>query len=421
MPHAPAPTALRTPTIVVLALLTAIAPLATDMYLPAFPALATEFGASASAVQLTLTTFLVGLATGQLVIGPLSDQFGRRRLLVAGTVVCALAGVGAALTPGIGVLVVLRFVQGFAGAAGIVLSRAVIADRTRGDQAAKLFSLMMVISGAAPVVAPLLGGSLVGVVGWRGVFWILAGIGVVMVVGTLLAVPESLSADRRQPGGLAATGRAAREVLGNRRYLGYTLTFAFSFTAMFAYISASSFVLQNVLGLTTLQYSVAFAVNASGLVAVSAVSGALIGRVPALRLLTVGVGLLVASTLLLVVVVFALDAPRWPTLVLLFVPVASLGLILGNATSLATSQVPAHAGTGSAVLGALQFGLGAVASPVVGFAGEADARPMAVTMAVVALLALGCLLTLARSGPRGLVPNQPGPADALAHERSLEA
>jgi DHA1 family bicyclomycin/chloramphenicol resistance-like MFS transporter len=195
----PVPT-LRTPTIVVLALLTAIAPLATDMYLPALPTMVGDLGSSASGVQLTLTTFLVGLALGQLVIGPLSDQFGRRGLLIVGTVVCALAGVACAFAPSAGFLVAARFVQGFSGAAGIVLSRAVIADRASGERAARLFSLMMVISGVAPVVAPLLGGSLVGAVGWRGIFWILAGVAVVMVVGVLSAVPESLPVERRQRG-----------------------------------------------------------------------------------------------------------------------------------------------------------------------------------------------------------------------------
>ncbi|WP_432565150.1 multidrug effflux MFS transporter [Kineococcus sp. SYSU DK003] len=388
-------TALRTPTVVALALLTAIAPLATDMYLPALPTMVGDLGSTASGVQLTLTTFLVGLALGQLVIGPLSDQFGRRRLLLAGTVVCALAGAVCAIAPNEAVLVAARFVQGFSGAAGIVLSRAVIADRAAGERAARLFSLMMVISGVAPVVAPLLGGSLLGAVGWRGIFWILAAIAVVMVLAVVAVVPESLPIERRRPGGLAATWRAAREVLGDRVYLGYTLTFAFAFTSMFAYISASSFVYQNVLGLSTVQYSIAFAANAFGLVAASAASGALTGRLAPLTMLRGGVAVLVVDCAALLAVVLA-GAPRWGVLVLLFLAVSSLGFVLGNATSLATGRVPRNAGTGSAVLGALQFGLGALASPVVGLAGESDARPMAVTMVVVAVLSLLSLWTLAR-------------------------
>jgi DHA1 family bicyclomycin/chloramphenicol resistance-like MFS transporter len=221
----PSPVGLPAITTVVLAALTAITPLATDMYLPAFPRMATDLGTTASAIQLTLTAFMIGLALGQLVIGPLSDQRGRRGLLLAGTAVCAVAGLVCALAPSIGVLVVARFVQGFGGAAGVVLARAVIADRASGVAAARLFAVMMMIQGVAPVLAPLVGGGLVTAVGWRGVFGILAALSALMIVGVLLRVPETLPAERRTRG-LAAFGRDARAVLTNRRYLGYTATLA---------------------------------------------------------------------------------------------------------------------------------------------------------------------------------------------------
>jgi DHA1 family bicyclomycin/chloramphenicol resistance-like MFS transporter len=177
---------------------------------------------------------------------------------------------------------------------------------------------------------------------------------------------------------------------------------------MFAYISASSFVYQNVLGLSTGQYSIAFAGNALGLVAASAASGALVGRVSPTAMLRTGVAVLVVACAGTFAVTVPAEPPRWPLLVLLFVAVSSLGFVLGNATSLATGRVPQHAGTGSAVLGALQFGLGAVASPIVGLAGEADARPMGVTMLVVAVLALASLLVLARPAQGG--PGVPAPS-----------
>ncbi|WP_454049344.1 Bcr/CflA family efflux MFS transporter [Cellulomonas sp. Marseille-Q8402] len=388
--------ALPLATTAVLAALTAIAPLATDMYLPAFPQLATELGTSASAVQLSLTTFMIGLALGQLVIGPLSDQRGRRGLLVAGTAVCAAAALACAFAPSIAFLVAARFLQGFSGAAGMVLSRAVISDRARGTAAAQLFGLMMLIQGVAPVLAPLLGGSLVGAVGWRGVFGILAGLSALMLVGVLVLVPETLPRERRTSGGLAATLRDARSVLTNRRYLGWTGALVLSFAAMFAYISASPFVLQNVLGLSVVGYSLAFAANALGLSVVAGLSAQLVARVAPRRLLVAGVTALAALSVLLLLDVVVLGLPRWPTLVLLFLAVSSLGLVLGNATTLATGEVAHAAGTGSAVMGALQFGLGAVVSPLVGLAGEHDALPMAVTMVVVsvgALLALRLALT----------------------------
>jgi DHA1 family bicyclomycin/chloramphenicol resistance-like MFS transporter len=389
---APAPRhALPAATTTVLAFLTAIAPLATDMYLPAFPQLAADLGTSASAVQLSLTTFMIGLALGQLVIGPLSDQRGRRGLLIAGTAVCALAGLACAFAPSIGFLVAARFVQGFSGAAGMVLSRAVVSDRASGTAAARLFGLMMLIQGVAPVIAPLLGGSLVGAVGWRGVFGILAGLSALMLVGVLALVPETLPRERRRAGGIAATLRDARTVLTNRRYLGWTGALVLSFAAMFAYISASPFVLQNMLGLSVGAYSVAFAANALGLSVVSALSAKLVERVAPRRLLTVGVVALATVSVLLLADVVLLGLPRWPTLVLLFLAVSSLGLVLGNATGLATDEVAHAAGTGSAVMGALQFGLAAVVSPLVGLGGERDALPMAVTMVVVGLGALLCV------------------------------
>src|SRR6478736_3485831 len=162
--------------IATLALLAAVAPLAIDMYLPAFPAMATEFDTSASAVQLTLTTFLIGLAAGQLVFGPLSDRYGRRRPLIASAAVCVAAGVVCALAPNLGVLVAARLVQGFAGAGGMVIGRAVIADLVTGRVAAKAFTLMLTVGGVAPVLAPFVGGLLSGVVGWRGLLWTVAGL-----------------------------------------------------------------------------------------------------------------------------------------------------------------------------------------------------------------------------------------------------
>ncbi|MGV0595489.1 multidrug effflux MFS transporter [Mycolicibacterium porcinum] len=380
----------------VLALLTAVAPLSIDMYLPAFPAMAAEFGTSASAVQFTLTSFMVGLASGQLIIGPLSDRFGRRPLMLAGTFVCILAGVACALAPNIAALTAFRFVQGFSGAAGVVLSRAVVADRAHGAVAARAFSLMMIINGAAPVLAPLIGGSLMGVIGWRGVFWILAGLAVAMFIGVVAVLPETHPKDRRHTGGVTAMLSDARSVLTNRGYIGYTLAFAFGFTVMFAYISASPFVLQNVLGLSPLHYSFAFAANAAGIVIVNAVNARIVGRFGQRRLLHLGVGLLVLFSVLLVV--DALLGPvLWASLLLLWGAVASLGLVAANATSLALDQVRHAAGTGSAVLGALQFGLAAVVSPLVGLGGDHTALPMAVAMVVSACIGAAALLLTRRT------------------------
>jgi DHA1 family bicyclomycin/chloramphenicol resistance-like MFS transporter len=335
-----------------------------------------------------------------LVIGPLSDRFGRRPLMITGTGLCILAGLACALAPNVELLTASRFLQGFGGAAGVVLSRAVISDRARGAVAARLFSLMMIINGAAPVVAPLIGGSLLNLIGWRGVFWILTGMAAAMLIGVLTILSETHPPERRHTGGLKAMLRDARSVLANHRYIGFTLAYAFSFTVMFGYISASPFVLQNVLGLSQLTYSFAFAANAAGLVAMNAINARIVGRFGQRRLLHLGVSLLVTFSVLLLI--DALLGPvLWATLVLLWCTVTSLGLVVANATSMAMDEVRYAAGTGSAVLGALQFGLAAAVSPLVGIAGDHTATPMAVAMVSSAVIGALALLVLTR---RSTVP-----------------
>lgn len=383
----------------VLALLTAVAPLATDMYLPALPTMAADFGTTASAIQLTLTTFMIGLALGQLVIGPLSDRFGRRPLMLFGTIACVMASAACALAPTIELLTAFRFLQGFSGAAGVVLSRAVISDRARGAAAAKVFSLMMIINGAAPVVAPLLGGTLTGTIGWRGVFWVLTGLAVAMFIGVVVWLAETHPPERRITGGLAASMREARSVLGNRRFIGYTLAFAFSFAVLFSYIAASPFVLQNALRLSPMAFSIAFASNAVGLVAMNAVNAKIVERFGQRRLLHLGVGLLILFASLLVVDA-VLGPVLWATLIVLWCAVTSLGLVMANATSLAVEEARRAAGTGSAVIGAFQFGLAAVVSPIVGAGGEYTAVPMAAAMLISALISAAALALTRNSTSR---------------------
>lgn len=365
--------------ICVLALLTAVAPLATDMYLPVLPRVASELGAPASGAQLTLTAFLVGLAAGQLVIGPLSDAHGRRRLVLAGTVLLLLASVASALAPSIPVLVAARFLQGFGGAAGVVLSRAMISDRTTGVRTVRLFSVMMAINGIAPVLAPMIGSAIGGLVGWRGIFVVLAALALLMLVSSALAVGETLDPGARSTGGLRRTFADMGTLLRRRRFVGYLLAFSAAFAMMFAYISGSPFVLQQTLGLSPTQYALAFGANATGLTVANIVSGRLASRIAPRRMLVTAVGLLVALCAALTAVTL-LGAARWPVLILLFAILATLGFVMGNGAALATGEVRDRAGTGSALLGATQFGLGAVVSPLAG------ANPVA--MAVVMLVAV---------------------------------
>ncbi|MCV7175878.1 multidrug effflux MFS transporter [Mycolicibacterium sphagni] len=378
--------------LVVLALLSAVAPVATDLYLPAFPGMASELHASPTAVQLTLTAFLLGLTFGQLTFGPLSDRLGRLRPLVVGALLCVVASVIAATAPTVGVLIAARFAQGFTGAAGMVIGRAVISDLTGGKTAGRAFSLMMIVGGVAPVVAPFAGGVLVGPLGWRGILWVVCGIAVAMLIAIVAVIRESHPAERRaQLKADAAQGISPWTELRSRAYIANTLAFGLGFSVMMAYISASPFVYQVMVGLTPMQYGIAFGVNALGMIVVSAVSSRLSQTISSSTLLGLGLGVTVAATLALLALVLT-GAPAWTMMIPIFVAVACQGLILGNATGLALGAVPRAAGSGSAGLGALQFGLGAAVSPLVGLGGEHTALPLAVVMVTLAVLALTAFL-----------------------------
>ncbi|MGC5617194.1 multidrug effflux MFS transporter [Georgenia sp. Z1491] len=397
---APGPTAWLVAT---LALLSAVSPLATDMYLPAFPQMQGDLETTAASVQLTLTTFMVGLALGQLLIGPLSDALGRRGPLLVGTLVCLAASIACALAPNVAVLVAMRFVQGMSGAAGIVLARAVITDLTRGPRTARLMSLMMVLGGLMPALAPSIGGGILEVGDWRTIFWVVCALVAVMVVLVVAVVPESLPVERREPGGLRRLVAGAGEVLRNRTYLFATGVFTLGFSAFFGYISASPFVLQNILGLDELQFAVVFGGNSLGIMATGALAIRLAGRVPILPV--VGVGLALLATGAVALLVLALMGPTLvPTLVAMFVTAASIGLFMGNSSALAMQALRSSAGTGSAILGAAQFLLAGLISPIVGINGENDAVPMGAVLVVGSALAWLSYLALRRETARNDAP-----------------
>lgn len=366
--------------LLVLALLSAVAPFATDLYLSAFPLMTSDLKASATSVQLTLTAFLVGIALGQLIFGPLSDRFGRMAPLVVGSLLCLAASAATALAPTVEVLVAARFAQGVTGAAGMVIGRAIISDLAVGAAAARAYSLMMLVGGIAPVVAPVLGSLLVGPLGWRGVLWVVFGIVAAMFVGVIVVVRETHTRERRASARQDRDGsRSTLRALCSRDYAGNAGAFAFAFATMMAYISASPFVYQVMMGFSEVQYGIAFGANALGLAGVSAVSARLAGRRPIRSLAATGLAACTAATVAIGVIVVS-AAPAWLLAIPLWVAVSSLGLVFGNTTALALGAVTRAAGSASAVLGALQFGLGALVSPLVGVGGEHTAVPLAVVM-----------------------------------------
>jgi DHA1 family bicyclomycin/chloramphenicol resistance-like MFS transporter len=384
---------------VLLGSLTAFGPLSMDLYLPAFPQLAADLAANQAQVQLTLTADVLGLVAGQLVLGPLSDAWGRRRLLLVSTVVCALASLLCALAPSVAALTAWRFVQGFAGGGGIVLARAVASDLTRGVTAARLFSLFMTLSSVAPIAAPVAGGALLAWTGdWRIAFHVLAVLNAVLAVALWRSIPETLPVERRHGGGLRQTGRAFADLARDRVFMGYAFTVAFAYASLFGYISGSSFALQQHYGLSATQFSAVFALNAAGMVVLGLANARLVARFAVRRLLVLGLaGSAVAAVVLVLGVTAGAALGVLAVLPPLFVVVATRGLVSSNATVLGVERGSHAAGSASAVLGAFMFGGGILVTPLLGLGPEGSPVPMAVVVAGGALAALLATVVFTRS------------------------
>jgi DHA1 family bicyclomycin/chloramphenicol resistance-like MFS transporter len=392
--------------------LTAIAPLATDMYVPAFPQVAHDLAASATQVQLTLTTFFVGMALGQLIGGPVSDQRGRRKLLLGAVAVMTLASVLCAVAPTIAVMMVARFAQGFAGGWAMVIGRAVIVDLASGAQLVRVLNVIAGVGGIAPIVGPLLGAVILQLSHWRVSFWTVAGLGVVMAVAVLIAVPETLPVERRHGGGLRAFWAAGQQVLRNRRYVGYLVVAGSAMGALFAYVATSAFVLQSMNGLSPIAYSIDFAANAGGMTLAALAAARLAGRIATRTIILVGQIAALASGLAMLIGAIWFDTPLVVAIICFFVLMTAQGLIGPNGGALASAQVPEHPGTGSAVLGFAQWVAAGTIAPIAGLGGEHTAVPMAILMVAGAAASMIGLLVLARPGKRDGYPvGAPGRTD----------
>ncbi|MDX6350249.1 MAG: transporter, family, multidrug resistance protein [Streptomyces sp.] len=372
--------------IAVLGALTAVAPLSTDMYVPGFPEMGSSLHASASAVQLSMTAFLAGAVLGQILIGPLSDGLGRRRLLIPGTAAFAALSFLCAVAPNVQVLIGARFLEGVAGAVGMVLARAVITDWFHGADIPRYFSMLSMVLGIAPVAAPVIGGAILSVSTWRATFLVLTAAGVLLLLAVLAKVPESLPPAQRRAVGLGSTFRAMGRLLGRRTFVGYVLTLGFSTAALFTYISGSSFVFENIYGVSATQYSLIFAVNALGMLLAGGAFGVLARRLRMNTLLTLGVSVAAAGVIGQVVLIATVGGSLAGTWCCLFVALAGIGMVFPASMSLGQTLGRHAPGTASALLGGTQFLLGALASPLVGLFGTSSATPMAAIM----LGALAC-------------------------------
>jgi DHA1 family bicyclomycin/chloramphenicol resistance-like MFS transporter len=388
--------------VIVLGLLTALGPFTIDLYLPALPEITGDLHTSASVVQLTLTGTLVGLGVGQLIVGPLSDALGRRRPLLVGIGVHVLASLLCAFSSGVFMLGTLRVVQGLGAAAAAVIAMAVVRDRFTGHGAAAVLSRLILVVGVSPVLAPTVGGQLLRWTDWRGVFLALAVIGVAIALIAGLALPETLPSDRRRTGGLRTSLEDYRRLLHDRAFVGLVLVTGLSMATLFAYVAGSSFVLQEQFGFTEQQFGLAFAVNAIALIGAPQLNVVLLRRFAAQRILQAALvaGALLAVVLLGLTITGSGGLPG--ILAALFLILVAVGFRGPNATALALSRHGEAAGTAASLLGAVQFGVGGLAAPLVGLLGN-DAVAMATVITVAAIAALAVLLLLVRPQPAGMV------------------
>jgi len=380
---------------VLLLLLTVFGPISMDLYLPALPALAADLGAATSVAQLTVTACLIGLAGGQLVAGPLSDRFGRRGILLVGIVAYILTSGLCAVSPTIEMLIVARFAQGLAGSIGVVIAQAAGRDIYSNGALIRFYGRLTVMGGFAAVVGPLIGGVLTTLTDWRGLFVFLAAMGVSILVATLLVFRETLRVEQRIRGGFRRTMSDFRLLISDRVFLGAVLCLGFMYSALFAYISGSSFVLQDIYGLSPLGYALAFGVNSAGFMA----SGYLAGRGAEKWSVrgTLVLGIIVACAGALgMLAAGVVVMPLWVVLTSLFLIASGVAITSPPATTLALVEYPQIAGTASSLLGTVRFGFGAVAAPLVGVAGALSALPLGVVTTVSVSLAAAAFILLAR-------------------------
>jgi DHA1 family bicyclomycin/chloramphenicol resistance-like MFS transporter len=372
--------------VLILGLLSAIGPFAIDMYLPALPQIGASLGAQVGAVQASLTAFFLSVGVGQLLYGPVSDMLGRKPPLYFGLLVFALASVGCALATGIETLIVLRFIQGLGAAACMVIPRAVVRDLHTGHAAARMMSLLMLVFSVSPILAPLAGSAVIAVSSWRGVFWVVMAVAVLGLLAMWRGVEETRSAAARLDSSLPGAIKAYGVLLRDWHYLGLVFIGGSAMAGFFVYLAGSPFVLINHYGLSSAQYSIAFALNAIAFIGAAQFTGRLgqrFGLVPVVKVAATGSGVVMASLLAF----YLLGGDRLAVLIgLYFMASALMGLVIPTTSVLALEEHGSIAGTASALLGTLQMLTGAAAMQIVGHFSNGRPLPMVVGMAAGALV-----------------------------------
>jgi DHA1 family bicyclomycin/chloramphenicol resistance-like MFS transporter len=368
--------------VVVLGLLCAIGPLCTDFYLPALPEITEQLNATGTQTQLSLTAALLGLGLGQLFFGPLSDHIGRRKPLALSLLLFIFASAMCAITHDIHMLIGWRFLQGFAGAGGSVLSRSIARDRYQGTLLTQFFALLMTVNGIAPVLSPVLGGYIITAFDWRVLFWAMAGIGVILLILSLSVLHETLPAKTAS----TAPQPKGTPVLKNRRFLRYCLIQAFMMAGLFSYIGSSSFVIQSEYGMSAMQFSLLFGLNGIELIIAALIFSKLARRVAAETLLRRGLLLAVLCAAITVLLTW-LHLPMLALVGLFFTVSFMSGISTVSGAEAMSAASSAQSGTASALMGTLMFVCGGIAAPLAGFGGETMLK-MSIAMAISYAIAL---------------------------------
>ena len=367
--------------------LTAFGPLSMDMYLPALPTIAQELHTSTSLIQGTLTATLLGMAAGQLVFGPLSDIHGRRNPIRFTLLGYAIFSIGIAFSTSVGMMIALRFLQGFMGAASVVITRAAARDMFSGKELTKFIALLSLINGAAPILAPIIGSFILQFLPWTGIFYVLGAFGLILLVAVQIGFKETHHQEHRTEASFTAIFKVFGELFRDRTFMGIAFTQALIMSGMFAYIAGSPFVLQNVYGVSSFQFSLFFAANGIGIILAAQLAAKLAEHFKEIQILQVSIFISLFATVSLLAS-FYLDASLWLIAVFLWLAVACIGSVSTTGFSIAMDLQGERAGSASALLGLLPFFGGAIVSPLVGIAGDATAFPMAWIMVSCSVLAV---------------------------------
>ncbi|WP_425863325.1 multidrug effflux MFS transporter [Arthrobacter sp. TWP1-1] len=380
--------------VLVLGLLTALGPFTIDLYLPAFPVIGHELGVSATAVQLTLTATTIGFAAGQLVIGPFSDKFGRRLPLILATALHVGASIGAAMSTDITMLGVFRVLQGIGAAGGGVVAMAMVRDLFGGYQLVRMLSRMALVNGMAPILAPVIGSQLLGIMDWPGIFWFLAAYGALVVVATSVFIIETLPPEKRQSDGVRVADRY-KAVFSDRIFVGTLFVGGLNFAGLFTYLSASTFLFQNTFSFTAQQYGFLFAVNSLGIVAGVQIASRIMRHSGPQWIIAWATVAQVAAAITMVVF-DQLGFGLWGVMVPLWFFICATGFMFPSVQVMGLARNGKQAGTAASLLGAATFGFAGLITPVVGLVGVTTATPMGLIMGACSLLAMAALWLIVR-------------------------